>query len=59
MFYGSNMPDSKTITVPNNIPVDAQIEEPKTQISQWMQSLDKPFRPDKDTLSLVICRQKE
>jgi hypothetical protein len=51
--------ESKTITVPNNIPVYARIEEAKTKISQWMQSLDKPFRLDKDTLSLVNYRQKE
>jgi hypothetical protein len=55
----SNMSESKTITVPNNIPVDARIEEAKTQIFEWMRSLDKPFRPGKDTLSLVKCRQKE
>jgi hypothetical protein len=59
MFDSSNMSDPKTITVPNCIPVDARIEEPKMQISQWMQSLAQPFSPDEETLSLVICSQKE
>jgi hypothetical protein len=51
------VPESKTIYVPNNIPVGARIQEVQRQISEWMQSLDKPFRPAKDTLSLTKCRQ--
>ena len=52
------MSESKTIYVPNDIPVGARIQEAKTQISEWMQSFDEPFRPEKDTLHLVKCEQR-
>ena len=53
------MPESKIVYVSNDIPVGARIHEVKTQISEWIQSLDRPFRQGNDTMSLTKCRHDD
>ena len=47
------MPESTTIILPKAMPVAQRIPGVSKQISEWLESLEKPFNLDKDALHLA------
>ena len=47
------MPESTTIILPKTMPIAERIPGVIEQISEWLESLEKPFNLDKDALHLA------
>jgi hypothetical protein len=47
------MPESTTIILPKAMPVAQRIPGVSKQISEWLESLEKPFNLEKDALHLA------
>jgi hypothetical protein len=47
------MSESKTITVPRDMLLAERISEVASQLSEWLESLDKPFNVATDRLQLT------
>ena len=46
------MPESTNITLSRAMPLDERILKVNKQLSEWLQSLDKPFNDERDVLQL-------
>ena len=46
-------PESKVITVPKKMPLAARISEVSKQITEWLESLERPFNNETDKLQLT------
>lgn len=53
------MPESITITLPKAMPMDERILGASKRISEWLESLEKPFNIKKDELLLTRYEQSD
>lgn len=54
----ANMFVSKTITIQRTMPLIERISEVSKQISEWLETLEKPFNLEKDMLRLTKYERK-
>ena len=53
------MPESINITLPKAMPMDERILGASRRISEWLESLEKPFNIEKDKLLLTRYEQSD
>ena len=53
------MPESIIITLPKNMSLERRISETSRQITEWLQSFDKPFKDGANKLQLSKCEQNQ
>lgn len=53
------MPESIVITLPKTMSIDKRISEASRQITEWLQSFEKPFKDGADKLQLTKCEIKQ
>ena len=59
MGRGANMPESIMITLPRAMPMVERILGVSKRISEWLESLEKPFKVEKDELLLTRYEQND
>ncbi len=53
------MPETKTIVLPKRMPVAERIAEANRQISEWIDSLEKPYNEKNDALHMKDCKSND
>lgn len=53
------MPESITVTLPKAMPMGERILGASKRISEWLESLEKPFNIEKDELLLTRYEQSD
>jgi hypothetical protein len=53
------MSESIIVTLPKKMPLERRISEASKQITEWLQSFDKPFNCEKDRLHLTRCKHTD
>lgn len=53
------MSESIIVTLPKKMPLVIRISEASKQITEWLQSFDKPFNCEKDRLHLTRCKHTD